>query len=171
MSLEISPDAYVSPDARIIPSSRGTRIVIGAHTQIYEFVLIKPVGGSGDVIIGEHCYINPFSCLYSGNGIRFGNYVLIAPGCMIVPTNHAATRRDIPIRHQGFMPTRGGVVIEDDAWIGANSTILDGAHIGKGAIVAAGSVVTGHVEPYAIVAGTPAKFIRWRDDADQGAAT
>ncbi len=162
-ALQIDPTAQISPDARIIPSSRGSRIVIGAHTHIYDFVVIRPVGGSGDVVIGEHCYINPHSCLYSGNGIRFGNYVLVAPGCMIVPTNHAYGRRDIPIRHQGFLPSKGGVVIEDDVWLGANCTILDGAHIGQGAVIAAGSVVQGKVEPYAVMAGAPAKFIRWRD--------
>lgn len=164
MSLDIDPTAQISPDARITPSSRGSRIKIGAHTHIYDFVVIRPVGGSGDVIIGEHCYINPHSCLYSGNGITMGDYVLIAPGCMIVPTNHAYGSREIPIRHQGFLPSKGGVVIEDDVWVGANSVLLDGCHIGKGAIVAAGSVVSGKVEPYAVVAGTPAKFIRWRDE-------
>ena len=164
MSLEIDPTAQISPDARITPSSRGSLIKIGAHTHIYDFVVIRPVGGSGDVIIGEHCYINPHSCLYSGNGITMGDYVLIAPGCMIVPTNHAYGSREIPIRHQGFLPSKGGVVIEDDVWVGANSVLLDGCHIGKGAIVAAGSVVSGKVEPYAVVAGTPAKFIRWRDE-------
>lgn len=164
MSLDIDPTAQISPDARITPSSRGSLIKIGAHTHIYDFVVIRPVGGSGDVIIGAHCYINPHSCLYSGNGITMGDYVLIAPGCMIVPTNHAYASRDIPIRHQGFLPSKGGVVIEDDVWVGANSVLLDGCHIGKGAIVAAGSVVSGKVEPYAMVAGTPAKFIRWRDE-------
>jgi len=163
-ALDIHPSAVISPDARITPSARGSRIVIGAHTHIYDFVVIRPVGGTGDVIIGEHCYINPHSCLYSGNGIKFGNYVLVAPGCMIVPTNHAYGRRDIEIRHQGFLPSKGGVVIEDDVWIGANSVILDGAHIGRGAIVAAGSVVQGNVEPYALVGGTPAQFIRWRPE-------
>lgn len=162
-ALQIDPTAFVSPDARITPSTRGSRIIIGAHSQIYDFVVIRPVGGGGDVVIGEHCYINPHSCLYSGNGIRMGNYVLIAPGCMIVPTNHAYGRRDIPIRHQGFLPSKGGVDIGDDVWIGANSVLLDGCRIGTGAIIAAGSVVQGEVEPYAVVAGTPAKFIRWRD--------
>jgi hypothetical protein len=47
-SLQIHPTAFVSADARIQPSVRGTRIVIGAHTQIYDFVVISAVGGSGD---------------------------------------------------------------------------------------------------------------------------
>ncbi len=159
----ISPQANVSPDARIFPSVRDTRIVIGAHTQIFEFVVIRAIGGAGDIIIGEHCYLNPHCSLYSGNGIRIGNYVLIAAGTSIMPTNHAIARRDVFIRNQGFAPSRGGVTIEDDVWIGANSVILDGAHIEQGAVIAAGSVVNGRIPAYSIWGGVPAKLIKERD--------
>jgi len=161
-SLKIDPSAQISDTARITASTRGSTISIGAHTEIYDYVVIKPVGGSGDITIGEYCFLNPHTVLYSGNGITLGNYVLIAPGCAVVPTNHAFSRRDIPIRKQGFAPSKGGVVIEDDVWIGANSTILDGARIGKGAIIGAGSVVAGVVGPYEVWAGAPARFIEKR---------
>lgn len=157
--LWIHPTASVSTDARIHPSTRGTRIRIGAHTFVYDFVVIKAVGGTEDIEIGEHCYINAHTTIYSGTGVKFGNYVLIAPGCVIAPTNHAFDRTDVPIRHQGFMLSRGGVVIEDDVWVGANCTLLDGAHIGTGAVIAAGAVVHDHVEPFAIYGGIPARKI------------
>jgi len=159
---QVHPTAYVSPDARIHGSLRGTRIVIGAHTQIYDFVVIRAVGGEGDIVIGEHCYINPNCTLYSGSGIRFGNYVLVGPGCSIVPANHAIDRTDIEIRKQGFMPSKGGVVIEDDVWIGAGCVILDGTHIEKGAVVAAGSVVSGRLEGNSVWGGSPCKLLRKR---------
>jgi acetyltransferase-like isoleucine patch superfamily enzyme len=54
------------------------------------------------------------------------------------------------------------VIIEDDCWIAANSIILAGVTIGKGSVVAAGSVVTENVAPYSVVAGVPAKFIKSR---------
>lgn len=157
--LWIHPTATVSPDARIHPSSRGTRIRIGAYTFVYDFVVIKAVGGSGDIEIGEHCYLNAQTTIYSGSGVKLGNFVLIAPGCVISPTNHAFDRRDVPIRHQGFMPSRGGVVIEDNVWVGANCTLLDGCHIGTGSVIAAGAVVNCRVEPYAIYGGVPARKI------------
>lgn len=160
--LWIHPTATVSPDARIHASSRGTKIRIGAHSFIYDFVVLRAVGGGGDIVIGEHCYLNPGTTIYSGSGVTLGNYVLVAPGCVIAPTNHAFSRLDIPIRQQGFMPSRGGVVIGDDVWIGANCTLLDGAHIGTGAVIAAGAVVHGKVEPYAIHGGIPAKKIGQR---------
>lgn len=160
---EIDPTAVISPDARIHPSSRGTKIIIGAHSEIYDFAVIKAVGGSGDVVIGEYCYINAHCVLYSGNGIKLGNYVLIAPNCSIVPTNHENGRRDEVMRWQGFAESKGGVVCEDDVWIGANCVLLDGTYIEKGAIIAAGSVVNGRVPAYQIWGGTPAKFIKERD--------
>jgi virginiamycin A acetyltransferase len=160
--LEVAEGAFISPDARITPSVRGTKIFIGAHTQIYEFVCIRAVGGSGDVIIGQHCYINPGCVIYTGNGIWMGDYVLLAPGVMLMPTNHAYERRDVVIRHQGFLPSKGGIIIEDDVWIGANTVVLDGAVIRKGAVIAAGSMVKGEVPSYEVWGGTPAKKIRDR---------
>lgn len=58
--------------------------------------------------------------------------------------------------------SKGNIVIEDDAWIGYRSTIMSGVKIGKGAVVAAGSVVTKDVPPYSIVGGVPAKVIKYR---------
>ncbi len=161
-TLQIDTTAYVSPDARIHPSQRGTRIVIGAHTQIYDYVVIRAVGGDGDIVIGEHCYINPHCTLYSGSGIRMGDFVLIAPGCSIVPANHAIDRTDVVMRKQGFMPSKGGVVIEDDVWIGANTVILDGAYIESGAVIGAGSVVAGRIGGNAVWGGNPCRLLRPR---------
>ena len=160
--VEIHPSAVVSPDARIMPSTRGTRIVIGAGVHVEPFALIRCVGGSGDVIIGDNSYINPYCVLYSGNGIHIGRDVLIAPGAALVPANHAMARRDLPMRLQGFMPSRGGIVIEDDVWIGANCVILDGARIGRGAVIAAGAVVQSDVPSYQIWGGSPARHLKDR---------
>jgi serine acetyltransferase len=65
---------------------------------------------------------------------------------------------------KGETATKGPITIEDDVWIGSYSIILSGIRIGKGAVVAAGSVVVNDVEPYSIVGGNPAKFIRYRID-------
>lgn len=58
--------------------------------------------------------------------------------------------------------SKGNIVIEDDVWIGFGSIIMSGVHIGRGAVIAAGSVVTKDVPPYAIVGGNPSKIIRYR---------
>ena len=161
---EIADSAIISPLAHLVPSVRGTRLVIGARTQVMEFAVLKCIGGSGDIVVGEDCFINPHCVLYSGNGIRIGNDVLLAPGTIIAPSNHAVIRRDVPIRLQGFMESRGGVVVEDDVWIGANSVLIDGAHIEQGAVIAAGSVVTGRVPAYEIWGGVPARKLKDRPE-------
>jgi virginiamycin A acetyltransferase len=100
--------------------------------------------------------------LYSGNGIRIGNYVLIGPNCSLTPVNHEYRDKGKMIKEQGFMASKGGLVIEDDVWIGAGVTILDGAHIKKGAVIGANSLVKGTVEPYSINVGIPCKCIGYR---------
>jgi acetyltransferase-like isoleucine patch superfamily enzyme len=86
--------------------------------------------------------------------------VMFGPNVYIFSENHGHERTDIPMIEQ---PTaRKGVKIEDDVWIGTRATILDGITIGKGSIIAAGSIVNKDVPPYSIVAGVPAKVIKSR---------
>jgi acetyltransferase-like isoleucine patch superfamily enzyme len=162
--LIIHPTANVSPLADIERSVRGTRIEIGARTLIDSFVKIKPAGGSGVVVIGADCAINSGTVIYTGNGVRIGDSVAIAANCTLAPTNHAFGDRDRLIREQGFAPSRGGIVIEEDVWIGANCVLLDGVVIGRGTVVAAGSVVRGVLEPYSVYAGQPARRLKGRGE-------
>ena len=154
--LDIHPSAQVAAMADVEPSQRGSRIVIGAGCRIDSFVKIKAVGGSGDILIGERCYLNSGCVLNSGNGIHIGKDVLIAANCTLAPVNHAFRDRHRLIREQGFGTNRGGIVIEDDVWIGANCVLLDGAVLRQGCVVAAGSVVRGKLPAYSICMGMPA---------------
>ncbi len=160
--IEIDPTAKISPLADIEPSSRGTRYIIGPRVVIDAFVKIKPAGGSGDIVIGADSYINSGCVLYSGNGITIGENVLIAANCTLAATNHAFQKLNLPIRMQGFQKSRGGIAIDQDVWIGANCVLLDGAHVGTGAVIAAGSIVRGRVEPNTINAGNPLRCIGQR---------
>jgi acetyltransferase-like isoleucine patch superfamily enzyme len=154
---EIAPDARVSPLADLEHSSRGSRLVVGRGASIDAFVKVKFAGGTGDVVIGEGSFLNSGVVIYSGNGVRIGKQVLIAANCTLAPVNHEYRRRDVPILAQRFMPSRGGIVIGDDVWIGANCVILDGAVIGRGAVIGACSLVRGEIEPYSINVGVPAR--------------
>ena len=162
LAVDIDPDAIVDESVRFYPSVLGTRIVVRARAQIDAFAVIRAVGGMGDVVIDEDSRIGPHCVLYSGNGISIGKHVLMAPNVCVMPTNHAFDRRDITIDRQRFQPSRGGVVIQDDVWIGAGAVLLDGTHIERGAIIAAGSVVRGRVPGYQIWGGVPAVFIKER---------
>ncbi len=155
----IHPTARISPLADIEDSTRGTRIEIGAHSMVDSFVKIKPVGGAGDLVVGEYVYINSGCVLYTGQGIRIGNSVAIAANCTFAPVNHAYADASRLIRQQGFLPGKGGIVIEDDVWIGANCVLLDGAVLRQGCVVGAGSVVKGELDAYHVYAGTPLRRI------------
>lgn len=160
--LNIDPTARVSPLADIEASVKGTRLTIGPNCVIDAFVKIKPAGGAGDVVIGGGSYINSGCVIYSGHGVTIGQHVLIAANCTLAPVNHEFKSRDQLIRNQGFAPSRGGIIIEDDVWIGANCVLLDGALIRQGAVIGAGSVVRGEVPEYSISVGAPAKVVGWR---------
>lgn len=153
--IEVHSSAYVSPLADIEDSVKGSRIVVGAGSYIDAFVKIKAAGGIGDVVIGEQSFINSGCVLYIGNGITIGNNVSIAANCVLAPTNHEFSSAMVLHQRQGFRPSKGGIRIDDDVWIGAGSVILDGANLGKGSVVGAMSLVRNMTEPYGIYAGNP----------------
>lgn len=162
MSIEVDPTAEVSPLADIEPSVRGTRIVVGPDSVIDSFVKIKPAGGNGDVMIGARTVINSGCVIYSGNGVSIGNDVAVAANCVFASVNHEFRDKTRLIREQGFLPSRGGIVVEDDVWLGAGVILLDGAIVRKGAVVAAGSLVRGEVPSYGVAAGDPLTVKTWR---------
>ena len=160
--LNIADTAHISNLAHIEGSQRGTKIDIEDHVYIDSFVRIRPVGGAGHVRIGQHSFINAGTVIFSGNGVDIGQWVLIAPNCTIAPTNHAYHTREQTIRDQGFLPSKGGVVIERDVWIDANCAILDGAVLRQGCVIGAGSVVRQEVEAFSIQGGNPLRKIGMR---------
>lgn len=151
----IDNSARISALSDIEDSVRDSRIAIGPRSVIDSFVKIKPAGGMGDLHIGEDCVINSGCVLYTGNGIFIGDRVAIAANCTFAPTNHEFRDPDRPIREQGFRPSKGGIRIGDDVWIGANCVLLDGTVLGNGCVIGAGSVVRGVIEPLTIHAGNP----------------
>jgi virginiamycin A acetyltransferase len=157
--LIISELAKISPLSDIEDSIRGSKIIVKAGAVIDAFVKIKPAGGHGDFELGENSYVNSGTVIYTGNGIRIGNNALIAANCTFAPTNHEYRLRDKLIREQGFMASKGGIIIEDDVWIGANSVVLDGAIVRQGAVIGAGSIIRGELDAYGIYVGNPIEKI------------
>jgi len=162
MTIKISPTAKISKLSDIEDSVRGTSIVIGDESVIDSFVKIKPAGGSGDVTIGKRSVINSGCVLYTGNGISIGDNVAIAANCTLAPVNHAYEAKDILICDQRFKPSKGGIIIEDDVWIGANCVLLDGTILRRGCVIGAMSLVRGEIPAYEIHAGNPTKRLGQR---------
>lgn len=112
--------------------------------------------------IGSNTYIGEGNNIRAAGGtISIGNDCLISQHVTIVASNHGI-EKEILIRKQAWSTTNNFVTINDDVWIGAGSIILPGVIVGKGAIIAAGSVVTKSIPEYAIVAGNPAKVLKYR---------
>lgn len=162
MSIEIAATATVSAQADIEASVRGTRIIIGGGSVIDSFVKIKPAGGTGDVIIGERVILNSGCVIYTGNGVSIGNDTVIAANCVFASVNHAFEKKHLLVREQRFKQGKGGIIVEDDVWIGAGCVLLDGARLRKGCVIGAMSLVRGEVPSYSINAGNPLQLIGWR---------
>lgn len=152
----------ISNLASVETSIKGTDTIIGAFSIIDDFVKIKHVGGTGNIIIGKNVYINSGSVLYSGNGIEIGDNTIIGPNCSITPAEHEFSDRNKLIKEQGFRKTKSGIRIEEDVWIGSGVVILAGAIIRKGSVVGANSMVNKETEPYSINYGSPLKKVGYR---------
>lgn len=139
-------------------------VVVGENVNIGPYTVIEASGsitnlGKG-ISIGEHSGVGGFSFIGGAGGVTIGKNVIMGQFVSFHPENHVFDNTDIPIRLQGV--TRQGIVVEDDCWIGAKVTFLDGARVRKGCVIAAGAVVRGQIPPYSVAAGVPAKVIRSR---------
>lgn len=113
-----------------------------------------------NVKLGNNLIFNRNVSITARSRVTLGENVLLGPNVVINDSNHLFSDIDLPINKQGH--TAEEIIIEDDVWIASNCVILKGVHVGKGAVVAAGSVVTKDVPPYAVVAGVPARQIKTR---------
>lgn len=131
---------------------------LGKNTMIdYGFYVRYPskVSVGNNVTINRKCQFYT-SFYYKNTSILIKDNVAIGPNVILLGAGHATNSI-------ALIDTAGSIVIEKNCWICANSIILQNITIGEGAIVAAGSIVTKNVEPYSIVGGVPAKFIRFRE--------
>lgn len=149
--------AVVSWSARV-QSTR--RIRFGAGTVVKRWVIVQTTGGS--IRFGRECALSSFDHFSTGEGdIIVGDYVRFAPNCTIVGGTKNVFRADIRIVDQPELRPNG-ITIGDDVLIGANAVILPATEIGRGAVIAAGSVVQGKIPEFAIAAGSPAKVVGHR---------
>ena len=115
----------------------------------------------GRCVIGAHTWIGP-QAYFDCRDMELGEYVGWGPGAKVLGSEHTGLPVDVPVIQTDLVikPVRVG----DGADVGVNAVLLPGVTVGAGAIVGAGAVVTKDVEPYAIVAGVPARFMRSRKE-------
>lgn len=169
---------FISPSSAIYHDSIkfGNNVFIGDRVTVYQ-------NGGGSVSLGDQVHLHQDSCVETGEGgalsignnthiqsrcqfsaykspITIGNNVQIAPSCSFYSYDHATNLGqniiDLPLS------SKGGIVIDDDVWVGCGVIVLDGVHLGKGCVIGAGSVVTSDIPENAIAVGAPAKVRKMR---------
>lgn len=144
--LKIGDDCYIGRNVELGPSDC---IEIGSNTSIQDRCIFL-----GNVSIGHHCTIAPNVYISSGK-----HYYDFQPSLLIKDQDILAS-----LDRELLVINSKPVIVEDDCWLGINVVVMRGITIGKGAVVGANSVVTKNVEPYTVVAGAPAKFLKQRLD-------
>jgi acetyltransferase-like isoleucine patch superfamily enzyme len=134
-----------------------TLVMHGAILHVYNFRNLPQAG----IHIGRDSLIGEYTVIRGQGGVTIGDRVYTSPMTQLIAVNHVFDDPQRPFIEQGI--TAQGIIVEDDVWLGANAVITDGVHIGKGAVVAAGAVVTHDVPEHTIVAGVPARVVRTID--------
>jgi len=145
---------------RIVGNSPGA-ISLGDDVRILRGVTISTTP-EGRIQIGNGVHIGEGSVIYSGVGINIGDNVIVGPQNIIVDLDHRFENIDFPINQQGMNGKK--ISIEEDVWIASHCVIIKGVTIGKGSVIAAGSVVNKSIPPCSVAAGVPAKVIKKRGD-------
>lgn len=154
-------------DKQVFNNARGVNLHGKIHLyskkiSIGEGVSLWPdVYFSGEnIVIGNNVQIGYGTIIHSSKGVIIGSNTQIAAQCYIIDTNHGTAYGEL-MQKQPLQSEP--IEIGEDVWIGAQCSVLKGVKIGSHAVVAANSVVNKDVPPYAIVAGSPAKILRFRN--------
>lgn len=145
--------AKVSPNAEVEMTPNvtfGRNCVVGSFTKIKATDGPLSIGARGGIATG--CFISS-----AAGGIRIGDNFICGPNVNIVGSNYITDRTGVHLDDLGH--TSRGVKIGDNVWVGAGTTILDGASIGDDTIVVANSLVNRRFPPKVILQGNPAKVI------------
>lgn len=165
---DVAADAEITPQSIIRNSYSPDAIRIGSKTLFMGEIML--MANRARLEIGELCFIGVGAKIWPMDSIKIGNRVQIAHGAQIMDNNsHSLSAQERGERYaeqrmhgRHLTPetvSSSPIVIEDDVWIGFNAGIMKGVKLGRGAIIAAGAMVTKDVEPFTIVAGNPARKV------------
>ena len=157
----IDENVYIHACPQGVEIGANTLVMHGAVLHVYNFRDLPHAG----IKIGRDSLIGEYTIIRGQGGVTIGDRVYTSPMTQLIAVNHVFEDPQRPFIEQGI--TAQGIVIEDDVWLGANVVVTDGVRIGKGAVVAAGAVVTHDVPPHSVVGGVPARLIRTIDGSHE----
>ena len=151
--------AKLSNDIILINHQPERLNVIGQVTVSHGTILAfgDSLNGYGNITVGDRTWIGQYNNLRAGGGnIQIGEDCLISQFCTLVASNHQK-QKSMPIKTQPSDPSRVGIILGNDVWLGSGVTVLPGVKIGDGAVVGANAVVNRDIPEYQIWGGVPAK--------------
>lgn len=161
-NLQLGGKVFIGDRVVIFQNTNGGSVELAERVHLYGDVCIE-TGDGGSLKIGSNTHIQP-RCQFSAYkaAIQIGCGVQIAPNCAFYPYAHGVAPGELIAKQP--LQTKGGIIVDDDAWLGFGVIVLDGVRIGKGAVVGAGAVVTKDVPDGAIAVGVPARVVNMRSD-------
>ena len=160
-SLKLGCHVFIDDRVMIYADENSGSVELGDKVSIYRDSILQ-TGDGGNITIGPKTAIQP-RCQFSAykGSIQIGAGVQIAPNCSFYPYDHGIKANELMSAQPS--KTKGGIVVGDDAWLGVGVIVLDGVNIGKGAVIAAGAVVTTNIPDGAIAVGVPARVVKMRE--------
>lgn len=159
--LKIGGRCFLDDDVTVFIRDADCTVVLHERVAIWRGTIMELQKG-GRIVIGARTAIQPYCIINSIIGpIEIGSGVQIAAHCSFFSYRHVFSDSTLPIMEQG-LESKGGIVIEDDAWIGSGVRVMDGVRIGRGSVIGAGSVVTRDVPANSVAVGAPARVVASR---------
>ena len=132
---------------------------LGKNVQIRDGVTIKY---PSEIEFGDNIKLGPHCFFVGKGGLKIGNNVLIGAGTKVITSNHNFENTEQPISEQGL--SFKSIIVEEDVWMGFDVKVLGGSLIRKGSVIGTNSFINDkQFEENSIIAGTPAKFIKYRN--------
>jgi len=159
----LQSERFNLPKTSFLETDKGSKILFKGYFNIGNYVILN-LSDNAYVEIGENVFIGDYSTIRATRtSVTIGRDTLIAQNVKLVAMNHAFMRKDQLIKEQDLDLDKMGIVIGEDCWVGAGAVILPGVTLGRGVVVGANAVVTKNVPDYAIVAGNPARILKYRE--------
>jgi acetyltransferase-like isoleucine patch superfamily enzyme len=140
--------------------AEGGVLEIGDHAIIDNHAFLQLTKPAPHLTIGRHVGIGRHCVIAVKGRMVIGDYTQIGPYCQIIDQDHSFRRDDLIINQSAYVRA---VTIGRDCWFGSGVRVLKGATVHDGAVIGAGSVVTGDVPAYEVWGGVPARFLKRRE--------